>query len=277
MEQFPEMIDVSKSKQSIELWKQTDIVRHVERCGRICYKSHKKTTDESCYTFINNIIKLGHYSVLEHGSVYLKVANGIELKSLKSPYSKVVESENASYLYTNLRVIAENDPELLDKLIANEFLNGSEVMEGVTWFSPDLDDPYRRYTYYITTDNFISREIVRHRVFSFSQESSRYVNYNNRGLRFIDMTEWLENKWQRFWWDLATGCSEFFYKKLIKNGAKPQIARSVLLACGETNLAMTGSLEQWEAFFKLRSDKAAHPQVRQISDWIKNDLQILTK
>jgi thymidylate synthase (FAD) len=263
------------SPQSIELWKQTELLPHVERCGRLCYKSNNRQTTASYVSFISHIVKLEHFSVLEHGSVYLKVWEEIDLKSAKSPYSKVVKSDKVYYLYTNLRVIIENDRWLF-YLIQNLKPGEHRINEGIEFFEPEIDDPYRRFTFLIKTDNFISRELVRHRAFSFSQESSRYVNYNKRGMGFIDMSRWLTKK-QNFWWKLAAKCSEFFYNKLIKNGAQPQMARSVLLASGETNLAMTGSLEQWQAFFKLRCDRTAHPQVREIAYWIQNDLKILTE
>lgn len=105
-------------KPSFQIIPQEDLFKHIELCGRVCYKSEDKITDDSAERFVNGLIKLGHTSVLEHGTVYLDFTNdwqrGIK-KYANNPYSKVYKStlENGwdtphSYVTTNYRVLIEN-------------------------------------------------------------------------------------------------------------------------------------------------------------------------
>ena len=68
---------------------------------------------------------------------------------------------------------------------------------------------------------------------------------------------------QKFWWKCATKSCEFFYNRMIGAGAKPEIARSVLLSSNKAEIMMTASIKDWEHFFELRTVKAAHPQIRE--------------
>lgn len=113
-------------------------------------------------------------------------------------------------------------------------------------------------------DRAIANELVRHRVFSFSQESTRYVNYKN-GIEFIRPVpfEWATGEDKRFFaWEEVCRTAEVYYKELVENGCSPQEARNVLPLSTKTELIMTGTHKQWEDMLKLRLNHAAHPQMQ---------------
>lgn len=128
-----------------------------------------------------------------------------------------------------------------------------------------------------TVDRGVSHELVRHRIASFAQESTRYCNYSkdkfNNGITFIKPFFFDENekipssqftsKYQM--WKRAMELSEYFYLDLLENGATPQEARSVLPNSTKTEITITANYREWRSFFKLRTAKAAHPSMREIT------------
>ena len=114
-------------------------------------------------------------------------------------------------------------------------------------------------------DRAIANELVRHRVFSFSQESTRYVNYK-KGIEFIRPVpfEWAKDcEDKRFFaWEEVCRTAEVYYKELVENGCSPQEARDILPLSTKTELIMTGTHKQWEDMLKLRLNSAAHPQMQ---------------
>lgn len=117
------------------------------------------------------------------------------------------------------------------------------------------------------TDRGIANEIVRHRIASFAQESTRYVNYKNKEMEFImplciedSDNEILINNFVFICED-----AELNYNGYIHAGLKPQDARAILPLCLKTELIMKTNLRSWKNFFNLRTDKAAHPEMRRIT------------
>jgi len=116
-------------------------------------------------------------------------------------------------------------------------------------------------------DRGVSHELVRHRLSSFTQESSRYCNYSkgkfNGELTFIDLRPYLTEIQSKFWLS-AINFAEIAYNNLIKNGSTPQFARSVLPNSLKTEIIVTANLREWRTIFEQRTDKAAHPQIREV-------------
>lgn len=73
-------------KPSFQIIPQEDLIKHIELCGRVCYKSEDKITDDSAKSFVDRIIKSGHGAVLEHGTVYLKIPIEEYKKNYKNKY-----------------------------------------------------------------------------------------------------------------------------------------------------------------------------------------------
>jgi thymidylate synthase (FAD) len=138
-------------------------------------------------------------------------------------------------------------------------------------------------SYRFICDRGVTHEIVRHRLFSYAQESTRYCNYKG-GVTFI-IPQWMPEICSGEFThnELLSNASssspeapsqiwlknmlsqEQVYKQLIELGWQPQQARSVLPNSLKTEIVITGNLRQWRQFFKLRCNKAAHPQLREVA------------
>jgi len=137
----------------------------------------------------------------------------------------------------------------------------------------------------IICDRGVTHEIVRHRIASYAQESTRYCNYSKENfgkeLTFI-LPEWFEygvstyikalanDSWRDIdpsekAWMLSMAGAEKTYMYLLENGWSPQQARSVLPNSLKTEIVVTMNLREWRHFFRLRTEKAAHPQMQEIA------------
>ena len=121
----------------------------------------------------------------------------------------------------------------------------------------------------IVCDRGVSHEIVRHRIASYSQESTRYCNYAQekfgRELTFIRPCFWQEEPEKYQIWQETMAEIERNYFRLLDLGAAPQEARSILPNSLKTELAVTMNLREWRHFFRLRTSAAAHPQMQEIA------------
>lgn len=247
--------------------------KQIEMAGRTCYKSEDKITETSAKEFVDRMIKSGHGAMLEHGTVYLTIPNDSDLCLLlkMNPYTKCNPVEGICYITTNLRVLVEHKAMwLIDKYLCEP----TEYHE-------------RRYTVKFICDRGVSHEFVRHRVFSFAQESTRYCNYSKdkfgNELTFI-LPCWLtsniidlgndhkalqNNTSEEHLWYLAMEYLESAYLKM-KNW-KAQEARAILPNSLKTELVMTGFVSDWEHFFDLRCPGSAHPQARELAIPLKEE------
>ena len=250
------------------------MLEQIERGGRVCYKSEDKITPGSAEKFVNTLINRKHFAPLEHGTVYLVIpgyndsfTRKITRFFLDNKYSHcevVWENDLISTMYvtTNYRVIVEHNlQEKIQKYIVD---------------SPKARHRIRR-SFMITCDRGISHELVRHRVMSFNQESTRYVNYSQdkwgNEITVIKPCFWEESDPRFITWKNACLDAEENYMMLLREGATPQEARAVLPNSTKTELLMTGFVDGndgWEHFLNLRCDKAAHPQAREVANMIKD-------
>ena len=177
------------------------ILKTIELCGRVCYKSEDRITEESAKKFINSVLKSGHESVLEHMKITVKVI----------------------------------------------------------------------------CDRGVTHEIVRHRLASYSQESTRYCNYANdkfgNELTFIEPCFWGEDSIPYHEWVIAMKNAEDSYLTMLAYGAKPEEARSVLPNSLKTEIVMTMNIREWRHFFKMRCSTRAHPQMREVALMILGEFQ----
>ena len=286
-----------------------DIIKHIELCGRTCYKSEDKITDSSTEKFINMLKSNHHMSVLEHGTVYLDMPMNDELELLNNPYSTIsyyIDENNFERIAitTNYRVILENS-----------------LGEYFKLYSLNTPTKYheQRYTFRITCSRAIANEIVRHRQMSYSQESTRYCNYSKSkfggeqafilpeklnmlpegncefcdGINYriypfnsnnfldsvsINPNNFTNSKEIDNWLNSLYSSSEIYFN-LLTYGWKPEEARGVLPLDLKTDLIVTGTKSQWDAFFKLRCAKSAHPDIQVIANQIKSIIykEILNK
>ena len=118
---------------------------------------------------------------------------------------------------------------------------------------------------HITTNRFVSHQIVRHRLSSFAQESQRYVNYNKKGLSFIEplgYEDWATPVRKSF--IFACQGAETAYNSLIEQGLRPEEARAVLPNAVKTEIHMASNIRQWRNVFNLRCSIKADPQIREL-------------
>lgn len=113
-------------------------------------------------------------------------------------------------------------------------------------------------------DRGITHEIVRHRLFSFTQESTRFVNYEKKTPPSFIVPMDL-NTAQYASWERGIIESEQAYKQMLNKGCAPQIARSVFPNALASRIIITGNLRNWRHFFIMRTTKEAHPQMRQVT------------
>lgn len=284
---------------SVQIIEEKDPYKMIELAGRTCYKSEDKITENSAKEFVDRMIKLGHGAMLEHGTIYLtidgedpnlsKIQSNPHTKVNLVPYEVLTEDNYTisykAYITTNLRVLIENN---LKELLCYQ-VEPTEHHE-------------KRITAKFICDRGVSHEFVRHRVFSFAQESQRYCNYNkdkfNNELTFIKPT-WLDiptgnyTYWDGDWCDIDNmkiqlpsdnGVADNFlwclnnagmqYRLLINKGLKPQEARGVLPNATKTELVMTGFESDWEGFFRLRCSGAAHPDARKLADKLRSLMNV---
>jgi thymidylate synthase (FAD) len=156
------------------------------------------------------------------------------------------------------------------KLVANLLSRGHEAMI-----------EHESLSVKFVCDRGVSHEIVRHRVASYAQESTRYVNYS-KGKFGNEITvieplffEKTEDSYSLSYkvWEESCKQAEKYYLELIKLGATPQEARSVLPNSLKTEIVMTANLREWRHFFKLRTAKVAHPQMVEITIPLLKEIQ----
>ena len=187
-----------------------DLENTIELAGRVCYKSEDRITLGSAEKFIGRLMDSKHESVLEHGSITVR----------------------------------------------------------------------------IICDRGISHELVRHRIASFSQESTRYCNYGKDGfgheITVIDIASGFKydlsnpvDAAKYGIWKSAMDCAEDYYMRLLAAGATPQEARSVLPNSLKTEIVITANPREWLHIFRLRTSNAAHPQIREVMFPIQAEFALL--
>lgn len=239
------------------------IYEQIERVGKTCYKSEVKG-GESAKNFVEKMIANQHYAMLEHGTVYLLLPEGswnndIHNHYIFDPYSRDTSDDfGRVYITTNLRVLVERG-----------------FLDDLKYVCEPTEHHIKRVTVRFITDRGVSHELVRHRVFSFAQESTRYCNYSKdkfgKELIFIKPSwydEAAENTKAVF--DTLLDGSENAYLNLLEHQCSPQQARQVLPNALKTEICMTGFVDStgWIHFFDLRAlDKTgpAHPDMKALA------------
>lgn len=249
------------------------VYEQIEIAGRTAYKSLDKIEydengrSKTAKAFVDKMIKLGHGSPLEHGTIYLRVPINIDVAGnyLDNQYTDcklITQSnkyDNCWAITTNYRVLVENN--LLDDL--------RYICEPTEYHT-------LRHTFRLTCARVQADSFVRHRVFSFLMESTRYCNYNDgkfgNEITVVKPTRWEDYEKSLLMFIASWESAERAYMNLIKAGVKPEDARDVLPLQLKTELIMTGTTSQWNKFFKLRISEHAHPDAKYVAEKIKEQL-----
>lgn len=282
---------------------ENDPIKKIEKCGRVCYKSEDKITEDSAEKFVANIIKRGHEAVLEHASFIFQVSYNV-YEDLRE---KVMFVENRYPVKMYLRftdsdgyVVSGNVRAWRDFFCfagvppyMNDFVEAKPILfsefksdfpfnlRGGKWnirqiSTNELVSTYQRLVHEDISVKFIcdrgvTHEIVRHRPASFCQESTRYCNYRNGKfggeITVIKPCFFKENSTRYLNWFVACESAETAYNAILEDGGTPQEARDVLPNSLKTELIMTAPLMEWCHFFNLRMSPAAHPQMREVASY----------
>lgn len=259
---------------------------------------------ESASKFVDMLINNGHRAMLEHGTVYLTVpmydanVDFAYHRYFYNKYSEVKEyvekegwanrDKDCYYITTNFRVIYENG-----------------WLDDLQYICEPTEYHEKRYTLKFTTSIGITRELTRHRHMSFACESTRYCNYSKNKfggeITFVKPTwvnipselpegtmlqdgpyGWCNSNYIHIyckdvkskWFMKACLEAEYSYLHAInEQNATPQEAREMLPLATKSEIIMTGFESDWKDFFKLRCDKAAHPDMQIIANKAKELLK----
>jgi len=173
------------------------VLKYLERCGRTCYKSEDKITDNSAEKFVSNIVKRNHLAMIEFYDIQVRFIHN------------------------------------------------------------------RGFTH----------EMVRHRLCSFAQESTRYCDYNGGGITVI-RPYWfneVNNEVQEGWY-LQMQQSEMAYQFLREHDLSPQAARGVLPIDIKTEIVVKANLREWKHIFELRCAKSAHPDMCRVMVPLRDEI-----
>lgn len=306
-------------KPSIKRIDETDTLKRIEQAGRTAYKSEDKITEGSAEKFVEMIIKRGHEPVIEFGHYVLQVSkemyyNLIHLEErsficlsfCKNRYlvsgnarafRDLCKDKNLEEIYRHIisTCLWTQTPELF-LFYDNLSKTGCEHYDGD--LTPEEQLLHKTLTYRVICDRGVSHEIVRHRVFSYVQESTRYCNYKN-GVSFIwpcwfgDLDDKFYNtslsvdddgikidhsgeeiplfNGEQYEWLLDMANCELAYEDKIERGWSPQKARCVLDNSLKTEIVMKTNLKGWKHFFDMRVSPKAHPQMQEIANMIYID------
>lgn len=245
-----------------------DMYKHIELCGRTCYKSNDKITEDSAKPFIDRMIKSKHFAILEHGTVYLTIPNKNISRSLlvyeyeTNPYSKVVCTDDNIYITTNYRVIIEH--------------NWTEHLKYIT-SSTEFHE--KRITVRFIANIHFYKDLTRHRKMSYAIESTRFCNYTKD--RFGGELTFIQPCWIKE--EYVPGdynCSEQFvmftemleniestYNFMINSGWQAQQAANILPQATKAEIIVTGFAKDWKYIFDLRAIGTTgkpHPQMQEL-------------
>lgn len=258
-----------------------DMLKLIELCARVCYKSESRITDESSVNMIKTLVSMGHLSQLEHATITLKVPLYFGAHFERMKFFDITFREHEAILTGNLRafydyfqnapksfqaevihnILREELPEVFPGKISEVMLCSYPMDESDLTEDEQLTHIYR--TVRFITNRGVSHELVRHRRASYSQESTRYCNYGGEDMKFIQPVWWEKlSDNQKFDFSYACISAESKYNLGLKSGLTPQQAREVLPNALKTEVIVTANLKEWQHIFKLRCAKAAHPQMR---------------
>lgn len=294
------MIEVRK--QSATLLTHSDPLEMAEHAARICYDSVDKMKPGSAEPMVRSLIKLGHYTPLEHACVCVYI-------------DKVEDKEARSYVENLYQFAAPLDFPFCDRrLTRGSFYKGTDDngqyvvgnLRDISWYLGQHTDPIdiikqaavpapNYAVLELITDRGIATEFFRHRTMSYdetgaelgtkalpvdfclepsiNQQSTRYVNFDKRGAFLIlpEPADWAydpEGFKYKFWYE-ACNNAVYKYLDLVATGLMtPEYARNVLPLSLGTKVVMSGSLMNWLYVLNLRLPKGAHPQARLLASYI---------
>lgn len=290
-----------------------DAIKHIEACARTCYKSEKNIKDDSGEKLVTALIKRGHEAMLEHASFIFEVSelfynetidviNGLQergklvsflrftqdtkpiisgnIRAWRDFFRAVMDETNV--LPSDMKNVIKDNPILFPEFQDAEFVPSDEQRVKMLTLS-DLKTKNEKLTHWDMTVKFIcdrgvSHELVRHRVASFAQESTRYCNYvkDDFGSEITVIKPiFLEEDTEGYYmWKYGCEQAEKVYFSMLNWGCTPQEARAALPNSLKTEVVVTMTLRGWMHFFNLRvigTTGKPHPQMKEVAEPVMAD------
>lgn len=279
-----------------------EVLKYLERIGRTCYKSESKITDDSAVKYLKMLRDRKHWAMLEHYIFsinipysFYKAINEFYSFNPKFDFTKITpyfdKNDGTKYLLsasaTSINYLVETRPCPKEMLIIHAFMHNkypelftdplTDIKEAEDLYLPRNLKKVRvpscntmdsmRFDWIsvrFITNLQISHELVRHRICSFAQESSRYVNYskgnNTRELTFIKPFN-IDDNYMTIW-KAAMENIESAYFMMTDLGCSAQEAAQVLPKAAKTEIVITARMDEWNHIFDMRADRPAHPQMK---------------
>lgn len=303
MKQYQEQIKTNPMAQCVTILPphkldELSVCERISFCGKIAWR--KELNDRDPIDFVQTIKRKNHGSVLEHGYLYLQVSHRpetLQFLSLLSPYFSIYMKVNSldleSYVLIagNVRAwlnwwdlprvselqdtakycLSSQYPNLFSHPDGNQalFHPWIQVVQNLEHL-PILTRPI---TAIVDTDRGTTHQLVRHRTLSFTQESTRFVDYGN-GLPYIDEedsgSEFRERRWE------FIKMSAEYYRDALSRGEKKETARDFLPHYTASRIAITGLPLHWFQFIETRSGKDSQSRIRRISDHMYDHIKNLS-
>lgn len=287
-------------KQSYKILNPVDTLTDIELAARTCYQSYNKISEDhsSAIRLVKNLLERKHYAMLEFGeNIILNVDKELLYTLLNYAHKPFYKGFNITisntrcllsfnprtaiefleyieyvqYVYHEnycIRKLCQSIEDNLPTLLTSKFdwilKNDHYPKLGQKLLVSKLErNVHETLMVKFTTSRSISHELVRHRLCSFAQKSTRYCDEKG-DIEFIEpcwdynipTSEIFDNKFVRCLWQ-----DEANYKELRVCGWKPEQAREILPNALATEIVVKASLQEWKHIFSLRCDKAAHPQI----------------
>lgn len=284
------------------------IAVRLESCGRICYKSEDKITEESAIPFVKKIAVHGHNSVLEMAVATYKVSchadEVLEFHACQPKYFVTDRTDSGLLLTGSIRAFREiyakySDNHVVNELVADLATRYPYLFEGVydaeeaMVRTPDIkvtklsldeveDLPaellaqHRFVGVKFIVNRAVTHELVRHRPCSFLQESQRYCRYSHdkfgNQVTFVKPVFFATDSKEFILWKDAMEETEKLYLKLLETSTA-QAARTVLPNSCKTEIITYCNLSEWKHIFSLRTSPAAEPSMREIMIPLENEMK----
>jgi thymidylate synthase (FAD) len=301
-------------KQSYEILNNNNSLKDIELAARTCYQSFDKISedDSSAIKLVTNLVERKHYAMLEFGeNIILNVDKELLIELLNyahkpfykgfnitvsntryllsfNPRTAIEFLEYIDYLSLYIYYVKDNCIRKLCRSIKNnlptlltskfDWINGNDwypVLGQKSLVSKLERNVHETLTVKFTTSRSISHELVRHRICSFAQKSTRYCDEKGE-IEFIEPC-WLENSTliPRHWFPKGLFNVEKIYQTLRRHNWKPEQAREVLPNALATEIVVKASLQEWKHIFSLRCDKAAHPMMQDLMNPLQKEFNQL--
>lgn len=280
----------------------------LEACGRVCYKSEDKITEESAIPFVTKISAHGHNSLLEMAVATLRVSchpdHVLEFLSCEPKFLVVDRTDQGiivtgsirafrelynSYPYNQvindlLSVLAAKEPFLFEGVFDQKKCMEKDQqiyieklsLKDVEAFPSDLLLRHRFVGVKFIVNRAVSHELVRHRPCSFLQESQRYCRYSqdqyDGQVTFVKPMFYKEGSDEFRVWQKSMEISEVNYLKLLETSSA-QAARTVLPNSCKTEIIVYCNLIEWQYIIKQRTSKSADPSMREIMIPLEKELK----